>query len=77
MSFGGNGGLCFPCIFGAMLYGSETWPVEEEDKTRLKMQGQLDRRGMLGMNIEDGFLQRNLRLNQNWITWGNVFVLED
>ena len=47
-----------------MLYGSETWPVKEDDVIRLErnyVQGWLDGCPLLGQRI--GFLKRNLGLD--------------
>ena len=62
LPLGAKGRLYSACVHSVMLYGSETWPVKEEDVIRLERNDakMVDGCGTVGLSI--GFLQNNLGL---------------
>ena len=53
LSLGAKGRLHFACVYGVTGYGSETWPVKEEDVIGLEMNDARTVRWMCKVGPED------------------------
>ena len=58
---GAKGRLCFVCVLSLMLYGSETWPVKEEDVVRPERNDESMVRWMGNVRPEDSISAEELR----------------
>ena len=56
-----KGRLYQACVRSVMLYGSETWPVKEEDVVRLERNDMRMIRWMCGVSLSDKHSSQSLR----------------
>ena len=61
LSLGAKGRLYSACVRSLVLYGSETWPVKEEDQIRLERNDESIVRWMFSVRPEDRISEEELR----------------